>query len=252
MPAAHPEGGAWRDRAVVVTGGNSGIGQAFVERLAAGGAKVIVCGRNEITLQELQNQNPGIVAFRCDITVRQDVLALAKSIQDRYGKLDVLINNAGIMEQVDLLDETVGDDRIAYEIAVNLTGAIILTRRLLPLLRTGRDPLIVMISSGYALLPATRAPTYSASKAGLHSFAMGLRRQLRGVGIRVVEVLPPLIDTPATRSVRQPKMSTGALVDRVLRDIRNGRDEILPGKVGLLPLLMRLAPSYTARRVAET
>jgi uncharacterized oxidoreductase len=252
MTAAHPEGNAWRDRVVLVSGGNSGIGRTFVERLAAGGAKVIVCGRNEITLQDLQNQNPAIVPFRCDITVRQEVLALAKSIQDRYGRLDVLINNAGIMEQVDLLDESVSDDRIAYEIAVNLTGAIILTRRLLPLLRMGRDPLIVMISSGYALLPATRAPTYSASKAGLHSFTMGLRRQLRGVGIRVVEVLPPLIDTPATRSVRQPKMSTDALVDRVLRDIRNGQDEILPGMVGLLPLLMRLAPSYIARRVAET
>jgi uncharacterized oxidoreductase len=252
MTAAHPEGNAWRDRVVLVTGGNSGIGRAFVERLAADGAKVIVCGRNEITLQDLQNQNPAIVPFRCDITVRQEVLALAKSIRDRYGKLDVLINNAGIMEQVDLLDEAVSDDRIEYEIAVNLTGAIILTRRLLPLLRMGRDPLIVMISSGYALLPATRAPTYSASKAGLHSFAMGLRRQLRSVGIRVVEVLPPLIDTPATRSVQQPKMSTDALVDRVLRDIRNGRDEILPGMVGLLPLLMRLVPSYVARRVAET
>jgi uncharacterized oxidoreductase len=101
--------------------------------------------------------------------------------------LDVLINNAGIMEQVNLLDETVSDDRIAHEIAVNLTGTILLTRRLLPLLRTGRDPLIVMISSGYALLPATRAPTYSATKAGLHSFTMVLRRQLLDVGIRVVE-----------------------------------------------------------------
>jgi uncharacterized oxidoreductase len=129
---------------------------------------------------------------------------------------------------------------------------VLLTRRLLPLLRAGRDPLIVMISSGYALLPATRAPTYSATKAGLHSFTMALRRQLLGVGIRVVEVLPPLIDTPATRAVRQPKMSVEALVDRVLRDIGNGRDEILPGKVGLLPILMRLLPSYIARRVAET
>jgi uncharacterized oxidoreductase len=252
MSAAHSEGGAWNDRVVVVTGGNSGIGRAFVERLAAEGAKVVACGRNEVTLRELQSQNPAIAAFRCDITARQDVLALAKTIQDRYGKLDVLINNAGIMEQVDLLEETVSDDRIAYEIAVNLTGTIVLTRRLLPLLRAGRDPLIVMISSGYALLPATRAPTYSASKAGLHSFAMALRRQLRGVGIRVVEVLPPLVDTPATRSARRPKMSTGALVDRVLRDIQKGRDEILPGRVGLLPILMRLAPSYAARRVAET
>ena len=81
---------------------------------------------------------------------------------------------------------------------------------------------------------------------------MALRRQLLDVGIRVVEVLPPLIDTPATRAERQPKMSADALVDRVLRDIGNGRDEILPGKVGLLPILMRLLPSYAARRVAET
>jgi short-subunit dehydrogenase involved in D-alanine esterification of teichoic acids len=87
MPAAHPKGGVWRDRVVLVTGGNSGIGRAFVERLAAGGAKVIVCGRNEMTLQELQNQNPGIVAFRCDITVRQDVLALANGIQNRVASL---------------------------------------------------------------------------------------------------------------------------------------------------------------------
>jgi uncharacterized oxidoreductase len=178
------------------------------------------------------------------------VLALAAAIQDRHGRLDVLINNSGIMEQVNILDETVSDDRIAHEIAVNLTGTILLTRRLLPLLRTGRDPLIVMIGSGYALLPATRAPTYSATKAGLHSFAMALRRL--DVGIRVVEVLPPLIDTPATRAERQPKMSADALVDRVLRDIANGRDEILPGKVGPLPILMRLLPSYAARRVAET
>ena len=104
-----------------------------------------------------------------------------------------------------MLDDTVSDDGIGYEIAVNLTGPILLTRRLLPLLRTGRDPLIVMISSGYALLPATRAPTYSAGKAGLHSFTMALRRQLADVGIRVVEVLPPLVDTPATSAARGRK-----------------------------------------------
>jgi len=250
--ATRTEDGAWSGRVVAVTGGNSGIGRAFVERLAGYGAKVIACGRNEVTLQELRNMDSAIDTFNCDITVRQDVLALAMGIEHRYGHLDVLINNAGIMEQVDFLDEAVSDERISFEIAVNLTGTIILTRRLLPLLRAGSNPLIVMISSGYALLPATRAPTYSASKAGLHSFTMALRRQLSGVGIRVVEVLPPLIDTPATSAERQPKMSTSALVDRVLRDIRNGRDESLPGKVGLLPILMRIAPGYVARRVAET
>jgi uncharacterized oxidoreductase len=133
---------------------------------------------------------------------------------------------------------------------VNLTGPILLTRKLLPLLRSGRNPLVVMITSAYALLPATFAPTYSATKAGLRSFTMALRRQLRGVGIRVVEVLPPLVDTPATRSVKKPKMPPATLVDQVLREIARGRDEILPGKVRFLPVLMRLAPSLTARAVA--
>jgi uncharacterized oxidoreductase len=243
---------AWAERVVLVTGGSSGIGRAFVEKLGANNARVIACGRNPNALQELQQQNPMIETIRCDIADRLDVLALAQAIASHHSRLDVLINNAAIMEQVDLLDDSVSDDRIAQEIGVNLIGTITLTRRLLPLLRSGHCPMIVMITSGYALLPATRAPTYSASKAGLRSFTLALRRQLSGVGIRVVEVLPPLVDTPATRAVRQPKMSADALVERVLRDIQRGRDEILPGKVGLLPIMMRIAPTYVARRVAAT
>ena len=252
MTILRSDGRAWRDRVVVVTGGTSGIGREFAVRLAAEGAKVIACARNAVALRELHSHCPQIEAIRCDVTVAPDVLALEAAIQDLYGRVDVLINNAGIMEQVDLLHRSVSDERIAQEIAVNLTGPILLTRRLLPLLRSGRNPMIIMVTSGYALLPATRAPTYSATKAGLRSFTMALRRQLHGVGIRVVEVLPPLVDTPATRSARQRKMSPETLVGRVLRDIGRGRDEILPGKVGLLPLLMRLAPSYAARRVAGT
>jgi uncharacterized oxidoreductase len=252
MTTVDREVGTWADRVVVVTGGTSGIGREFVAYLASAGAKVIACARNEAALHELQSQYPAIEALRCDITSQEHLLALQEAIQNRYGKVDVLINNAGIMEKVDLLEATVSDDRIAHEVAVNLTGPILLTRRLLPLLRSGSSPMIVMITSGYALLPATRAPTYSATKAGLRSFTMALRRQLRGVGIRVVEVLPPLVDTPATSSVRKAKMSPKALVDRVFRDIAVGRDEILPGKVGLLPILMRIAPAFAARQVARS
>jgi uncharacterized oxidoreductase len=244
--------GPWADRVVVVTGGTSGIGREFVAQLVSAGASVIACARNEAALHELKSQYPGIEALRCDITSREHLLAFEEAIRNRHGKIDVLINNAGIIEKVDLLEAAVSDERIAHEVAVNLTGPILLTRRLLPLLRAGRSPMIVMITSGYALLPATRAPTYSATKAGLRSFTMALRRQLRGVGIRVVEVLPPLVDTPATSSVRNAKMSPKALVERVFRDIAAGRDEILPGKVALLPILMRIAPSFAARQVAES
>ena len=252
MATLNSNRGTWLGRVVVVTGGTSGIGRAFVVRLAAEGASVIACARNEMALRELETRYPTIEVFRCDVTARMDVLALQEAIRDRHGRIDVLINNAAIMEQLDLLDGSVGDERIAQEIAVNLTGPILLTRTLLPLLRSSDGALIIMVTSGYALLPATRAPTYSATKAGLRSFTMSLRRQLRRIDIRVIEVLPPLVDTPATASVQKSKMSPEALVARVLRDIARGRDEILPGMVGLLPLLMRLAPSFAARRVAET
>ena len=128
---------------------------------------MIACARNEVALRELHTRYPQIEAIRCDVTVTLDVLAFEVAIQDSYGRVDFLINNAGIMEQVDLLDRSVSDERIAQEIAVNLTGPILLTRRFLPLLRSGRNPMIIMVTSGYALLPATRAPTYSATKAGL-------------------------------------------------------------------------------------
>ncbi|HEY7579792.1 MAG TPA: SDR family NAD(P)-dependent oxidoreductase [Acetobacteraceae bacterium] len=242
----------WSERVVLVTGGNSGIGRAFVERLAADDASVIACGRDRGSLQQLQRQNPAIEAVRCDIADRPDVLALARTIAARHGRLDVLINNAAVMEQVDLLDNSICDARIEREIGINLTATILLTRQLLPLLRASERGMVVMITSGYALLPATRAPTYSASKAGLHAFTLAMRRQLSAVGIRVVEVLPPLVDTPATRAVNRPKMSAEALVKRVLREIQHGRDEILPGKVAWLPMMMRLAPKYVGRRIAAT
>src|ERR1700748_1402632 len=115
------DGRAWRDRVVVVTGGTSGIGREFALRLAAQGAKVVACARNEVALRELPTRCPQIEAIRWDRTVTSDVLAAEAAIQDRYGRVDVLINNAGIMEQVDLLDRSVSDQRIAREIAVNLT-----------------------------------------------------------------------------------------------------------------------------------
>jgi uncharacterized oxidoreductase len=140
-----------------------------------------------------------------------------------------LVNN-GVMEQVDLLSGNVGDDEaIAREIATNLTAPILLTRRLLPLLQQSERTMILMVTSGYSLLPAQRAPTYSATKAGLRSFTEALRYQLAHTGIRVVETLPPLVDTPSTAAVHRPKMAPAAVVDATLRAITQGRVEIFVG-----------------------
>lgn len=89
-----------------------------------------------------------------------------------------------------MLSANVDDAAITREIAINLTAPIMLTRQSLPLLKRGTQPLILMVTSGYALLPARRAPTYSATKAGLRAFTQALRYQLENTGIRVVEILP--------------------------------------------------------------
>ncbi|MGH8605901.1 MAG: SDR family NAD(P)-dependent oxidoreductase [Gammaproteobacteria bacterium] len=88
---------------LLVTGGNSGIGRAFVERFVAEGASVVARGRNEITLQALKAAHPSVEARRCDVASISEVDALAEFVSRRYGRLDVLVNNAGVMEQVDML-----------------------------------------------------------------------------------------------------------------------------------------------------
>jgi uncharacterized oxidoreductase len=181
----------YRDRIVLVTGGNSGIGRAFVERFVAEGASVVACGRNETTLQALKAAHPSVEARRCDVTSISEVDALAEFLSRRYGRLDVLVNNAGVMEQVNMLAGDVDAAAITREIAINLTAPILLVRRCLPLLQHGRRPLIVMVTSGYALLPARRAPTYSATKAGLRAFTQALRYQLQDSGIVSSRRCPP-------------------------------------------------------------
>jgi uncharacterized oxidoreductase len=242
----------YRNVIILVTGGSSGIGRAFVERFLHEGATVIACSRDEARLQGLKAQHPSAQIRPCDITSSAEVKALIAFLTQEYGRLDVLVNNAGVMEQVDMLLGNVEDEAIAREIATNLTAPILLTRRLLPLLQQSHSPMILMVTSGYALLPAQRAPTYSATKAGLRSFTQALRYQLAHTGIRVVETLPPLVDTASTAAVHRPKMAPAAVVDATLRAIAQGRVEIFVGEVRWLPLLMRIAPGFAARLVAKT
>ena len=242
----------YRDRIVLITGGNSGIGRAFVDRFVEAGARVFTCGCNARTLGELRAAHPGIDAWRCDIACAREVDALRDHIANECGRLDMLVNNAGVMTQVNFRDDGVDDATIAHEIETNLTAPILLTRRFLPLLREGREPLILMVTSGYALLPARRAPVYSATKAGLRAFTRALRYQLDGCGIRVVETLPPFVDTPLTANMPGRKMSPAAVVDATLRAIERGRDEVFVGQVRYLPWLMRLAPGLATHLVANS
>ena len=111
---------------------------------------------------------------------------------------------------------------------------------------------IVFVTSGYALVSPTRAPTYGAVKAGLHGFAEGLRRQLAPGGTHVLEVLPPLVDTPSTARVTGKKISPAEVASVTLKALALRRPMALPGQTKLLPMMLRIAPNTIERMVAGT
>jgi uncharacterized oxidoreductase len=239
-------------KVVLVTGGTAGIGLALVRALARRGAKVVTCGRDARRAAGLEAELPGVMALRCDLASPAELDRLVETVRQLHGRVDCLVHNAGVMEQPDFAAGRVDEAAVRGELRVNLEVPILLTHRLLPLLRAAAAPAIVFVTSGYALLPPRRAPTYAATKAGLRAFAMGLRYQLAPLGIRVVEVLPPLVDTALTADVRKPKLAPEAVAEATLSGLERGRDEILVGQVRFLPALMRLFPGYARRLIARS
>ena len=235
---------------VLITGGTSGIGLALAEAFLKRGAAVAVCGRSAAALERFAAAHPDALAIRADVTVGEARRALLDAVADRFGRLDVLVNNAGIFIERDFAAGADVMQDLEQEVALNLTAPIQLTGEVLS--RWPAPTAIVFVTSGYALVSPTRAPTYGAVKAGLHGFADGLRRQLASKGTHVLELLPPLVDTPMTASMTGRKISPAAVAAVTLRALARRRPMALPGQTRLLPTMLRIAPNAIRRMVAGT
>ncbi|HVK68624.1 MAG TPA: SDR family NAD(P)-dependent oxidoreductase, partial [Polyangium sp.] len=181
-------------RSVLITGGGTGIGLALGRALVGAGAKVLLCGRREGPLREAAAELPGLawtVADVADPASRADLVRWALTTAP---DLDMLVNNAGVLRRIALLDGAAALEGVD-ELAVNLVAPIHLTAALLPHLRTRSPGAVVNIGSILGFVPLAEAPIYSASKAALHVFTQGLRHQLRDTSVRVFEVIPPAVDT---------------------------------------------------------
>ncbi len=179
---------------VLVTGGASGIGLALAERYLDSGSEVIVCGRRETALEAARARHPRLRTRVCDLGDPRQREQLAAWAVAAAPTLDTLVNNAGIQRRVDL---TAPAEWAATheEIASNLEAPIHLTALLLPHLRRQPAATIVNVTSGLAFVPLARVPVYCATKAALHSFTLSLRLQLAETPVRVVELIPPAVDT---------------------------------------------------------
>jgi uncharacterized oxidoreductase len=223
-----------------------------VVSLHRSGWRVVTCGRDADKLCQLAQAIPGIHTYPCDVSDKTSVAAFVAWATSAFPDIKLLVNNAGGMRELDFTQAGLLSQDLTQEIRSNLDGVINMTAGFLPALCASRPSHIIMVSSGYGLVPSTRAPVYSASKAGLRSFTKALRRQMKGQGVAITDVAPPAVDTPAAAGYLGNKISPEQVVEMTLVAAWRGQEEVYPGETRWLPLMMRLAPRWIENLVAKT
>ncbi|HTL83048.1 MAG TPA: SDR family NAD(P)-dependent oxidoreductase [Bacteroidia bacterium] len=179
---------------ILITGGSSGIGFAFAERFLKLGNKVIITGRRKEKLDEAAKQLPGVIAIVSDVENESEREALVKKVITEFPDVNVLINNAGVQLMTDL-SKPVDNSRMRREFETNLFAPIDLATKFAEHFKTQKEAYIINITSGLSFVPIARVAMYCATKAALHSLTLSLRHELRNTSVKVLEVIPPQVDT---------------------------------------------------------
>ncbi|MFD0481740.1 SDR family oxidoreductase [Kineococcus sp. GCM10028916] len=181
-------------RTVLITGGTAGIGLGLAQRLQAEGNTVVVAGRRTALLDQIVQDHPGLAAVELDVTDPASVRAAFDDVTTRFPDVDVLVNNAGIALYEDLRTGESLDAAIDV-ITTNLIGPLRMSSLFVPFFATRGGGTVVNVGSGLGFVPLPASPTYSATKAAIHSYSETQRVQLAGSGIDVVEIVPPAVRT---------------------------------------------------------
>ena len=202
---------------ILVTGGGSGIGQALARRWHDLGNRVIVAGRRSDALEETIAGRSDMHAMTLDIEDAAAIEAFAAALLEQHPGFNILVHNAGIMRYE---DATAHRDLADAEqmVTTNLLGPIRLTNALIDHLSAQPDSAIVNVTSGLAFVPWTRTPTYSATKAALHSYTQALRQALAGK-VEVIELAPPAVQTELTpgQSTREGYLPLDDFIEETMR-----------------------------------
>lgn len=203
---------AHHDRVAIITGGGSGIGAATARVLASRGATVVICGRRQEKLDEVAASADGIVTRILDVTDRKAVTELVDGVAEDLGRLDVLVNNAGIGPS-GRADETSDDDWDAL-LATVLTGAFVASRAALPhLQRSGGS--IVNVSSVSGIGGDWGGASYNAAKGALTNLTRAMALDHAGDGIRVNAVAPSFTATEMTSGMDEDQDLMARFRDRL-------------------------------------
>ena len=234
-------------RTILITGGSAGIGLAFARKFLELGNEVIVTGRRQAVLDQVKAKHPKLHTIQSDVADPAQIAALAARVNPNFPKLDVLMNNAGIMLYKNLKAPAADLAGLMAEMNVNVGGVITTTSAFIDILRANKGT-VINTSSALAFVPLPSAPIYSATKAAIHSYTQSLRFQLEETGVEVIELMPPVVKTDLAAELAEggsvTVITTDELVKQSFAALKAGAVEIRPGQAKQLAFLRRLAPDF--------
>lgn len=211
---------------ILVTGGASGIGLGLTERFLQEGNTVIICGRRESLLQEVSQKFPSVITRVCDLAEDGDRIDLFNWVAEHHSDLNVLVNNAGIQNWMNLSDADFYE-KASAEITTNILAPLHLTTLFtkLPSLDT-----IINVTSGLAFVQLSKVPVYCATKAFFHSFTLSLRHLVKAKNIEVIEMIPPALNTDlGGKGLHDGQPSVSDFVEAVFQQLKEGKNELTFG-----------------------
>jgi short-subunit dehydrogenase involved in D-alanine esterification of teichoic acids len=185
------------------------------------------------------------------VTSETDVRDLLEHIESEFGRLTILVNNAGVWPSYDLVNNSAVGEQMREEVLINLFAPARVTSLALPLLLRQPASAVVNISSIVAYAGTPSAPLYSATKAALHSFSRSLRIRLNGTSVRIFEVLPPLVDTGLAANYETKKIPPELVASTLIAGLEKDRYEMRIGQTKALYVLSRLSPTQAEKAVAR-
>lgn len=190
-----------KDKVALITGGGRGIGKAIALAYAAEGAKLAICARTgseiEESAKEIKALGTDCLTVVCDVSLEEPVSQLAEQIEKRFGRIDILINNAGVMTRPAPIAE-LEVKKWDYTMNVNLRGPFLVTRAVLPLMTRQKGGAIINVSSSIGRSAYANFGAYAVSKWGIEGFTQTLATEVRSYDIRVNSVEPGYVATKLT------------------------------------------------------
>ncbi len=205
-----------QDKVCIITGASGGIGRSLVEKLAGQGCKLILAARRVEVLEDIRKSLPDkdkVSSVKCDVTKQSDLENLVSKTLDKFGKIDIVINGAGVSSQYPFWQQPIEDiEKIIY---TNYYSYVMLSRLVVNHMKDAGYGHIVNITSGSVMVdpPPRNFIVYTSLKVALRAFAKGLFWEMRDFGIKVTSIFPGVTRTPLTGKLKDISQETGRLME---------------------------------------